>query len=124
MSNPIEIFYCWQAIVQAMMVCALTQLVKVGITARLADKWDIANPKRAWWMKRVIMPAVPPVLGFLGAAAIPIRPEALIEYVATQHIEATMASLVYGAWGAAIGQVADHIRTKVMAAVKDKPSSE
>ena len=120
--NPIEIFYCWQALVHALMVYMLTQLVKTAITKQLGP-WCNKKPNRTWWVKRVILPAVPPILGFLGAASIPLRPDVLIEYVNTHSIPAHQASLVYGAWGAAVGQFADYIYSKFSAAMKDREIS-
>lgn len=109
MNNPIEIFYCWQALVVALMVYMLTQLVKVALPLIITPKTE----KGKTILKRVVMPSIPPLLGFLGSALLPLHPEVLIAYVSANIHNWAEEALIYGAWGAAVGQFADYIYSKV-----------
>lgn len=109
MNNPIEIFYCWQALVVALMVYMLTQLVKVALPLIVTPKTE----KGKTILKRVVMPSIPPLLGFLGSALLPLHPEVLMAYVSTNIHNWAEGALIYGAWGAAVGQFADYIYSKV-----------
>lgn len=115
MNNPIEIFYCWQALVVALMVYMLTQLVKTILPIVYNPKTE----KGKTLLKRAIMPSIPPILGFLGSALLPLHPEVLNAYVdANVHVWVEKA-LIFGAWGAAVGQFADYIYSKISKFLKD-----
>lgn len=116
--NPIEIFYCWQSIVAVVVIYSVTQLVKVAIT-RAAGRWLDTPARRLAW-KRYVMPAVPPVIGFLYGASIPLRPDVLDAYVAARVYAGWTAALCYGAWGLAMGPVADYLYSKITDAIRQK----
>jgi len=115
MNNPIEIFYCWQAVVTALMVYMLTQALKSYVPLLYTPK----TAKGKVVFKRGLMVTLPPILGFIVAALIPIHPETLISYV-TEHASNKLDSvMIYGAWGAAVGQFADYLYTKVKGFIDD-----
>jgi hypothetical protein len=106
--NPIELLYSWQPLLIAGIVIGLTQFIKASIDAKMGQESRKKNP----WISRVFLPALNPLFGFIVAMVIPTRPEALIAYVDAHTTGMVQALLVYGAWGAAIGQFADYIFTK------------
>jgi hypothetical protein len=69
------------------------------------------------FLKRVILPTIPPVLGFIIGVYVPIRPEVLITYAMTQKY--TNWVTIYGSWGVVIGQFADYIYTKLTKLIVD-----
>lgn len=90
--DGLEMFLSWQALVGAAIVITVTGGVKAVIN--LAFKgW-----KDNRIMARIVMPAMPLVLGALGGALIPVRPEAVVEYVA-EHTSGFSSTLAYAAWG-------------------------
>lgn len=111
--NPIEIFYCWQALIVTVIVYMLTQLVKVILNSRAYFK---VNANRQWWLKRVILPGVPPLLGFITAASLPLHPDVMVAFFAEHAAPAAAITASYGAWGAAVGQFTDYLYSKVTAA--------
>jgi hypothetical protein len=111
--NPVTMFYCWQALVQALAISGIVQFVKVLLDTYLGEERRKANKL----VTRVVLPVLGALFGALLANLMPIRPELLTEYV-TVHKEswnypALGTFLTYGGWGAAVGQFADHIYTKV-----------
>lgn len=108
-NNPIEILYCWQALVMAVAIYMLTHTIKAAIPHLYTPKTE----KGKVILKRVVMPAVPPLLGFIGSIIVPLHPEVLSAYV-TEHVKnAFQGAMIYGIWGAAVGQFADYAYTKV-----------
>lgn len=118
-SNPLEILYCWQSLVGAIVIYVLTQLVKSVIVV-WRGAWFDQTAQRRLVLKRYLMPAVPPFIGFLYAVSIPLRPDVLVEYVTTHALIGVLASLCYGAWGISIGQLADYAYSKVTDALRQK----
>lgn len=119
MGNPIELLYSWQALLLAGLVMGLTQFIKTVIDLKISKEARKNNPV----LNTLIMPALNPLFGFLIAMVIPARPEVLIEYATTHVLVQWESLLVFGAWGAAVGQFADYIFSKVktaMSALKNK----
>jgi hypothetical protein len=117
--NPLEILYCWQSVVGALVVYVLTQLVKSAIAAWFGA-WFDATAHRRLVLKRYLLPAVPPLVGFVYAVSIPLRPDVLVAYVATHEIVGHAASLCFGAWGICVGQLADYAYSKITDAIRQK----
>jgi hypothetical protein len=133
--NPLELLYSWQALLIAIAATGITQLVKTVIdvawghkdaeptpTMKDAKRVGEALRKRNLIINRLVLPMTPIWTGALMAVLIPIRPEAIITYIAEQHIEGAGRLLVFAAWGAACGQFADYGFNKVKAALKGTPS--
>ena len=120
MNNPLEIFYCWQAVVTALMVYMLTQALKSYLPYVYTPK----TVKGKTLYKRFILVSIPPILGFIGSALIPMHPEVLIAYVA-EHANNTFDKImIYGGWGAAVGQFADYLYSKIKSFISDyKPNN-
>ena len=70
-------------------------------------------------LDRAVLPLVPLLSGSLIAAFIPIRPEALVQYV-TQHSGGSR--LAYAMWGAAIGQFSDYLYQRFKKMLPAQPS--
>lgn len=116
MPNPLEIFYCWQALLLALVVYMLTQLVKTTLPFIV----NVKSIKAKAIIKRVVMPAVPPLLGFICGALIPLHPEVLNAYV-HESINGNWIqnALIFGGWGAAVGQFADYVYSKISKLIGD-----
>ena len=100
--GPLEMFLSWQAVTVAAIASPLTQLVKTVIDLTMTK--DRRQGSR--WLNRVAFPGLPVVFGALTAAFVPIRPDVLVEYVASSVDPGTMTTVAYAAWGAACGQFA------------------
>lgn len=64
-------------------------------------------------IKRVILPSLPPVIGFFIAVFVPLRPVVLNTIMELLEANSTQVLLVYGCYGAAIGQFSDYAYTKI-----------
>lgn len=70
--------------------------------------------KRSVIINRLVLPMTPIVVGALFAVLVPARPEVIMEYVTTHEVGWTKY-LIFAAWGAACGQFADYLWSKVKA---------
>jgi len=125
--NPIEVLYCWQALLIAGLAAGTTQLVKTLYDIRRGTKSIIETPTVKDAVKvgkmlrkdndaiinRVVLPACPIFFGACYAMLIPARPDVIMAYIAAHHIGAS-AYFIYAGWGAACGQVADHVVSKTL----------
>lgn len=123
--NPLDILYAWQSALLAIVIVGLTQGVKAGIEAYLLIK-NKGTGKTGKELRgeiavidRAVLPLVPLLSGSLIAAFIPIRPEALVQYV-TQHSGGSR--LAYAMWGAAIGQFSDYLYQRFKKMLPAQPS--
>jgi len=112
-NNPIYIFFCWQSLVLALAVSGSVQFIKRVLDTRMG----VERRKNNKYITRVLLPTLGLFLGALYANIMPVRPEILITYV-TNHKESWAnpvwgMAATYGGWGAAVGQFADYIFTKV-----------
>jgi len=108
--GALEMFLSWQALVLAVAVVT----VSGGIKALVDTAWPggAAARRKNKWVTRLVLPAVPLILGFVAGMVIPIRPEAVAEYVA-EHVDGGWAWMAYGGWGLAAGGVAgDYLYSK------------
>jgi hypothetical protein len=68
------------------------------------------------WLDGFLLPALPPLFGFIVAAVLPVYPEALQVYIdlmtEKQVLAVGMAWTITGPWGAACGQLADYVVSK------------
>lgn len=110
--NPLDILYAWQSALLAVVIVGITQGVKAGIEAYLVLK-NVGTTKTGKELRgeitlidRAILPLVPLVSGSLLGAFVPVRPEALVDYVVHQGHGSRLA---YAMWGAAIGQFSDYL---------------
>jgi hypothetical protein len=114
--NPIDILYAWQSALLAAVIVGLTQAFKAGIEAWLTFR-NNGTTKTGKELRgeitlidRALLPLFPLVMGAMMAAFIPIRPEALTQYV-TEHGHGSRWA--YAMWGAAVGQFADYLYQRV-----------
>lgn len=134
--GPLELLYCWQALIIAIAATGFTQLLKTVIDVT----WGHVNAAPTPTMKakktvgadlrrsnkvlnRILLPMMPILFGFLMAVVVPVRPDLLLSYVSEHHIEGFGRLLLFGAWGAACGQFADYGFSKVKAALGPAPTS-
>ena len=130
MANPIEILLCWQAVVITVAVAGTTQFLKVGMdiaVGRLAPDETPTVKDMAKLGKNMrrdikildtwVMPTIPLLIGFVAACVLPVHPEVLQNYVEVMVSKNLMTVdqtwLVMGPWGAACGQFADYIVSKI-----------
>jgi hypothetical protein len=103
----------------AIIIYMATQLVKT-LTDVVMGKDDDGVPKRkkVKWLNRLVFPAIPVGLGILIGAFVPLRPGFLIEFV-NEYITGFSDTVVYGAYGAIVGQFSDHGYSKTKKAITD-----
>lgn len=128
--GPLEVAYSIPAVILAAMVVGLTQLTKTlldlwfGIrtpnlvpgTALAAGK---ADRQDRVFLNRLILPAIPVLWGVLLAVAIPFRPEAVTEFVTAQVPQKWATYVIFGMWGATVGQFADYIYTRLKELIRE-----
>lgn len=129
--GPVEILYCWQALLIAVVATGITQLVKTILdvvwgfrdptpTASMADAKKLGEQirKRKVIVNRFVLPMTPILVGALFAIVVPAQPEILREYVNTHGLaDSWKVYLIYAAWGGACGQFADYGFSKIKAAL-------
>lgn len=95
----LELFLSWQALALAAIVVTLTTGVKtvVGLI------WKDWRDSRV--TSKLVVPSIPLVLGFFAGIFVPLRPEAVVEYVSSSTAGA-WSWVAYGAWGFVVGGVA------------------
>lgn len=111
--GPVEVFISLPAIVAAIVVAVATTGAKAVIDVACGGT---AKRKLNPWLSKVVMPAVPLVLGALYGAFVPFRPEYLAEYVAS-HPESPIM-VVGAAYGVVVGQFSDYIYTRITKLMK------
>jgi len=98
-----------------------TQLIKTVIDLILGKKnlkEGKAKRRRRVIFNRLILPAVPVSIGVLLGALLPIRPVMLMEFV-NEYVTGFSATVVYGAYGAIMGQFSDYGYSKVKSFIED-----
>lgn len=95
--DGLEIFVSWQS----MAIASLVAVTMEGLKRIVDLVWK--GRKQAKWYCDIVMPLQAGVLAFLAGALIPLRPEALVEYVAENA--AGSEFLAYGGWGVLVGAV-------------------
>lgn len=103
----------------AIVVYMATQLVKTIVdTAMGKDDDGVPKRKKNVWLNRLVFPAVPVVLGILIAVFVPMRPTFLIDFV-NEYVTGFSSTMVYGAYGAIVGQFSDYGYTKAKKFLED-----
>ena len=112
--GPLDLLYCWQALLCAVACTGTAQLAKTVLDLLWPGGRDARRANR--WISRVFLPLMPIVAGVAYAVVVPARPEVLTAYV--EAMEAGGGWLVYAAWGGACGQFADYGYAKVTKALQ------
>lgn len=107
-------FIGWQPLTLAVCVYALTQVTK-KITDNAMGR---AQRKENTWVTRVVFPVIPPLWGALLAVLVPARPDSVIDFVVRNEIGWSQF-LIFAVWGAACGQFADYLYTKLKRLLED-----
>lgn len=118
---PLEIIYCWQALLVVAAANGGSQLVKTIIDVWKGKAWRDARP----WVGKLLLPGVAVLVGALMAAFVPARPQMIDDYVEGKHLEGLNARLIYASWGAACGAASSYLYDRVMDAIgmARRPSS-
>jgi hypothetical protein len=118
--GPLDLFWGIAPLLLAGVVWMLMQLIKTGVDMRIGRE----KRKEKLWLTRILLPALPPVIGFALAMFIPLRPESLTDFVSRAELTDWQARAVFGAWGAAVGQFADYLYSKLKSLIQDaRPQS-
>lgn len=110
---PLEIIYCWQALLIVATANGVSQFVKTSIDVKRGKEWRIARP----WIGKLLLPGIAVLTGALMAAFVPARPQMIDDYVAGKHLEGWSARLIYASWGAACGAASSYLYDRVMDAI-------
>jgi hypothetical protein len=115
LSRPLEILYCWQALVVAVTAAGIVRFVKAVIDATKGEAWR----KDRKWIELFLLPGLAVFFGALIAVVLPLRPEMLdayLEKVPEEHANAKLG--VYALWGGACGQFSSWIYDRVVAILR------
>jgi hypothetical protein len=88
----LELFISWQAVVLAAIVVTVT----AGVKTLVCLAWKGCKKSRVG--SNIVLPMIPLVLAALAGAFIPLRPEAVVEYVSS-HTSGFGSTVAYAAWG-------------------------
>ena len=120
LSSPLQLVYCVPAVLLALAIVALTETTKrIVDVAYGKDEEGVPQRKKVPWLNRIVFPSIPVVFGIILAALIPLRPSVLVEAVEANDSGWWGNAASFGLWGAAVGQFADYIYSKVKSAIKD-----
>jgi len=106
--GPLQILYSWQSVLLAVVITSITHGVKASIDVYMGGT-DLRKQKR--WMRKLVLPAIPLSVGAVLGMLVPLKPDVLMEYVATHHVSPYLIGATYGI---AIGQFADYLYTRFM----------
>lgn len=116
--GPLDVFLGWQALLLAALCYMLCQLGKSILDAAMGAERRKANRV----LTRIVLPAVPPVIGALLGLVLPL-PESLAAWVAEEPLP-WLALAARGAWGAACGQFSSYLYDRVRDLVRKAPVGE
>lgn len=106
--GPLELLYGWQAVLCALAANGVTQLLKTTLALAMGK-----DRRASKWVKRVVLPLTPILIGATYAAFVPLLPGVLTQYLADNGIEGMGRTLSCMAWGAACGQFAAYLFDRV-----------
>ncbi len=129
--NPIEVIWCWQALLVALTAAGMTQFIKAATdaahgkavptpTPTLKDMVAVGKARREEnvVLNRVIMPSVPVFIGALIAVIVPMRSDIVAAY-ALKTAESWDDYLIFAIWGGTCGMFADYAVTKAKSLLDD-----
>ncbi len=97
--DALALFVSWQAVI----VAGVTVTVAGGIKQLISVLWKTWKDNRI--MAKLVMPAIVLVLGTVVGMFLPLRPEAVTEYV-TANTSGPGTFAAFGGWGFVTGGVA------------------
>lgn len=112
LARPLEILYCWQALLVALTAAGLVRFFK-AIDDIAPTKWRQTYP----WMGTLVFPVLTILIAAGLAMIIPLRPDILNDYVDNKIPEESwgLRLTAYGMWGGACGQFASYVYDRVIA---------
>lgn len=125
--GPVSIFYCWQSLALSTAVWALTRIAKEALLLLSGD-----NKKALLWVRNVVLPLFPILLGMLLVFVAPILPADLVRYAENQALlnkDPELDWTYYLAYGAIVGQFSSYLHDRVaglleMKGIKGLPSQD
>ena len=121
--GPLDLFFGIAPLLVAAAVWMVMAAIKAIVSRVMGGK---EKRKSNLWVTRVIMPALPPLLGFLIAMFIPVHPDSLVQFVddPLRELSAWQGRAVYGVWGATCGQFSDYFYSKVKSLIEQATKKE
>lgn len=115
LSKPLEILYCWQALVVAVTAAGIVRLIKATIDSARGEGWR----KERKWIEIILFPSLAVLFGAVTAVLLPLRPDVLDEYLAkVPEREQWAIPYVYALWGGACGQFSSWIYDRVISILR------
>lgn len=110
--GPLEVFLCWESV-------ALSAGVHVGTrAAKSALLLLVKSPKVEAWVRHVLLPCIPLLLGAVAAVVLDLYPAWLADYVIREKVEDPR--VMFFCYGGMIGVFADYIHSRVSGTLKLK----
>ena len=108
--GPLNVFFCWESVALAAGVHVCTRAIKSALFLVFKE------PRQQLWVKHVVMPVVPLLLGACAAVIFPLHPAWLTDYMEQEEI--TQSYALFFCYGGMIGVFADYIHQRISSAFK------
>lgn len=117
--GPLELIVSWQAVALAIAIAAITSVLK-----RLVDYVAGGPEKRKanYGLTRVLLPAIPLLVGALLAEFVPLLPDQLVAYIAALPPEKNHA--VRAVYGVVLGAFADYLWSRYSSLLKPRSTKK
>lgn len=111
LSRPLEILYCWQALMVAATAAGSVRAFTAMLDAYKGPEWR----KKREWIGLVMLPTMAVFIGAFVAVFIPIRPDVLDTYLEKLPEDQWLArSAVHALWGGACGQFSSYVYDRLV----------
>lgn len=114
--GPLSFLYSWESLLLSVIIYSVTRSVKHGVLI-ISKTREIENR----WVRYVLFPLVPLVVGSIVCVLIPIHPQQIKDYAAGSGVN---KNLFFMAYGAALGQFADYLHHRIRGILKVKEKSD
>lgn len=104
--GPLGVLYSWQSCVVAFLITTFTHGIKALIDYKMGGK---ESRQESLFLNSILLPATPILLGALIGSVLPLRPEALMNYMIEHNIQGWSAHLVFAGYGMAVGQFSTYV---------------
>lgn len=115
LARPLEILFCWQALLVAITVAGILRFVKATMDAAKGADWR----KDRKWIELFLFPLSAIFLGAGVAVVLPLHPDVLQEYLdKVPEGQQWAIPAVYALWGGACGQFSSYTYDRVVAVLR------
>lgn len=115
LARPLEILFCWQALLVAITVAGVLRFVKAVLDATKGADWR----KDRKWIELFLFPLSAIFLGAGVAVVLPLHPDVLQEYLdKVPEPQQWAIPAVYALWGGACGQFSSYTYDRVVAVLR------